>query len=127
MKFNHKAWRRPMRTASTPGGRADRLSIGVAMLMIAGAAVGFWLALGVLKRGENQTGPSMTWPRLGLCLRVHSRRAVAGGASALVADRQRRNPGARAGFSGSRRERRLVVVAAGDLPPRRGPRRPKIR
>ena len=39
----------------------DRLSIGVAMLLIAGAAVGFWLAVDQLRREGNPNGPSQSW------------------------------------------------------------------
>jgi hypothetical protein len=37
--------------------RRDSMSIGVAMLLIAGAAVGFWLALDILKAKTNPDNP----------------------------------------------------------------------
>ena len=45
------------------------MSIGVAMLLIAGAALGFWLALDVLKtRGTTRLGPLRTGPLPGFLL-----------------------------------------------------------
>jgi hypothetical protein len=38
-------------------GRADRMSIGVAMLLIAGAALGFWLAAEVFRAVGKPNGP----------------------------------------------------------------------
>ena len=41
--------------------RDDRITLGVAMLLIAGAALGFWLALDRLRREANADGPSDGW------------------------------------------------------------------
>jgi hypothetical protein len=51
----------PMKRHFSPALRADRMSIGVAMLLIAGAALGFWLALNVLKRRGDPEGPPEGW------------------------------------------------------------------
>ena len=40
------------------GDHADRMSIGVAMLLIAGAAVGFWLAVDMLRANSTPAGQS---------------------------------------------------------------------
>ena len=39
----------------------DRMSLGVLMLLIAGAALGFWLALDVLKTRGQPNGPVEDW------------------------------------------------------------------
>jgi hypothetical protein len=44
-------------------GRADRMSIGVAMLLIAGAALGFWLALETVKSQTNSPAGADGWIR----------------------------------------------------------------
>jgi hypothetical protein len=50
-----------MKVRSSTDVQSDRLSIGVAMLLIAGAALGFWLAVGTLKKQAEPGGASEGW------------------------------------------------------------------
>ena len=88
-------------------GGSDRMSIGAGMLLIAGAALGFWLALNVIKDPGGADGPGTdqfsTWV-FGLC--VSARGAVGYRAPAPATGRPVKDHGVQADSSGLSRGRR---------------------